>query len=70
MIRFNIIEEILLNLIKKLRPKLLYTMKVNNLSEINFDELIECFLLSFENYFVKMPPDAEYYKQRWQTARL
>lgn len=45
-------------------------MKINNLNKINFDELIECFLLSFENYFVKMPTDAEYYKRRWQTAKV
>ncbi|WP_375563163.1 GNAT family N-acetyltransferase [Bernardetia sp. OM2101] len=45
-------------------------MEIRNLSEINFDTLIDCFLLSFENYFVKMPTDADYYKQRWQTAKV
>ncbi|WP_338793995.1 GNAT family N-acetyltransferase [Bernardetia sp. MNP-M8] len=45
-------------------------MEIKNLSEISFDSLIECFLLSFENYFVKMPTDIAYYKQRWQTAKV
>ncbi|WP_338769790.1 GNAT family N-acetyltransferase [Bernardetia sp. ABR2-2B] len=45
-------------------------MEIRNLSETNFDTLIECFLLSFENYFVKMPTDIEYYKQRWKTAKV
>mgnify|MGYP000456977244 CR=1 FL=1 len=45
-------------------------MKIRNLSKTNLDDLIECFLLSFENYFVRMPTDKAYYKQRWQTAKV
>lgn len=45
-------------------------MEIRNLSETDFGILIECFLLSFENYFVKMPIDKEYYRQRWQTAQV
>lgn len=45
-------------------------MEIRNLSKTDFDALIECFLLSFENYFVKMPIDKEYYRQRWQTAKV
>ncbi|WP_299115714.1 GNAT family N-acetyltransferase [uncultured Winogradskyella sp.] len=29
---------------------------------------MKCFLLAFENYFVKMPTDYNYYKKRWEAA--
>lgn len=45
-------------------------MQVKNLSETNFDILVECFLLSFDNYFVKMSTDVEYYRERWQVAEV
>lgn len=45
-------------------------MIVKNLGHTDFDELIECFLIAFENYFVKMPTDKAYYKKRWEVANV
>lgn len=45
-------------------------MKIDNLSQVSFDELIECFLASFEGYFVKMPTDAAYYRKQWQIGKI
>ena len=43
-------------------------MIVQSLGNTNTDEIIDCFLMAFENYFVKMPTDQGYYKQRWKTS--
>lgn len=43
-------------------------MTIKNLSNTPYDELIDCFLLAFENYFVPMSTDKNYFKQRWQVA--
>lgn len=45
-------------------------MKIEHLGNIDFDELIDCFLLAFENYFIKMPTDKNYYKERWFAAKV
>ncbi len=45
-------------------------MIVKSLENIPFSEIISCFLKAFENYFVKMPLDHEYYKQRWEMAKV
>ena len=45
-------------------------MIVNNLSKTSLDDIIECFLLAFENYFVKMPTDTNYYKERWKASKV
>lgn len=45
-------------------------MTVKNLSTISFNDLLDCFLLAFENYFVKMPSDRNYYKERWKAANV
>ena len=45
-------------------------MTVRNLNHISFDELLDCFLLAFENYYMKMPTDKNYYKQRWKAAKV
>jgi len=45
-------------------------MNVRRLEQINFSVLMECFLKAFENYFVKMPTDHEYYKERWYMANV
>lgn len=45
-------------------------MKVKSLSSISFDELLNCFLAAFENYYVKMPTDKNYYKERWRAAKV
>lgn len=43
-------------------------MTVKNLSHLTLDEILDCFLLAFENYFVPLPTDREYFKTRWQAA--
>lgn len=45
-------------------------MKVTHLGNIDFNELIDCFLEAFENYFVKMPTEKNYYKERWLAANV
>ena len=43
-------------------------MQVSNLSNTPLDTLIDCFLIAFENYFVPMPTDRNYYRNRWTLA--
>ncbi|WP_282043830.1 GNAT family N-acetyltransferase [Winogradskyella flava] len=43
-------------------------MEVRHLGNINFDVIMECFLSAFENYFVKMPTDHEFYRRGWKAA--
>lgn len=43
-------------------------MKVRHLGDIKFEVIMECFLSAFKNYFVQMPKDHEFYKQRWSAA--
>ena len=43
-------------------------MQIKNLNPSCFDEIIDCFLASFEGYFVAMPTDKNFYKERWKAA--
>ncbi|CAM1345001.1 GNAT family N-acetyltransferase [Tenacibaculum amylolyticum] len=45
-------------------------MFVKNLSDVAIEVIIDCFLKAFENYFVKMPTDIDYYVQRWKAAKV
>ena len=45
-------------------------MTIRNLSGISFEIILECFLKAFDNYFVELPTDKEYYKQRWKAAKV
>lgn len=45
-------------------------MTVKKLSAIAFDELLDCFLNAFDNYFVSMPTDGDYYRTRWKAAKV
>ncbi|MEP6262499.1 MAG: GNAT family N-acetyltransferase [Gillisia sp.] len=45
-------------------------LTVKDLGNIDFDELMDCFLLAFENYFVKMPTERNYYRERWRIAKV
>lgn len=45
-------------------------LKVKDLRNIDFDELMDCFLIAFENYFIKMPIDRNYYRERWKNAKV
>ncbi|OSY89509.1 GNAT family acetyltransferase [Tenacibaculum holothuriorum] len=46
-------------------------MIIQNLSNTNFEDIIECFLEAFSNYFVPMPTDDQnYYRNRWKAANV
>lgn len=45
-------------------------MEVKHLGDTDFKVIMECFLSAFENYFVQMPTDHNYYRQRWKAARV
>lgn len=45
-------------------------MIVKSLQNTEFEIIVDCFLKSFENYFVKVPTDKNYYKKRWETAKV
>ncbi len=43
-------------------------MLIKDLSDSTFDQILDCFFLAFENYFVPLPKDRNYFKTRWQAA--
>ena len=45
-------------------------MVVKHLGHTDFNTIMECFLSAFDSYFVKMPTDYNYYKQRWKAAKV
>ncbi len=45
-------------------------MIVSNLAQTSVEEIIDCLLLAFENYYVKMPTDYESYKRRWRASKV
>jgi ribosomal protein S18 acetylase RimI-like enzyme len=45
-------------------------MQVKPLSTVTFDTIMACFHESFEGYFVKMPKDNNYFKERWHAAKV
>lgn len=45
-------------------------MKIKNLASIPVEEVIACFLAAFDNYFVKLPTDVDYWKTRFINARV
>ena len=45
-------------------------MVVKKLNTVKFEEVVECFLSAFENYYVKMPTDGNYYRARWNMANV
>lgn len=45
-------------------------MDIRPLSSVDFSTLIDCFLKAFDGYFVPMPEDPEYYRQRWAMAKV
>lgn len=45
-------------------------MNIKSLKNVSLDEVIECFLLSFENYYVPVPTDKNYYRERWKSAKV
>lgn len=45
-------------------------MMVKHLGHADFNTIMASFLSAFENYFVKMPTDYNFYKQRWKAAKV
>ena len=45
-------------------------MQVKNLSGVSFEIIVDSFLEAFDNYYVKMPVDRAYYRQRWKAAKV
>lgn len=45
-------------------------LTVKDLGNTDFDELMDCFLMAFENYYVEMPTDRNYYWERWKNAKV
>lgn len=45
-------------------------MTVKHLGHTDFEVLMKCFLKAFENYFVQMPTDHDFYRQRWKAAKV
>ncbi|WP_103068936.1 GNAT family N-acetyltransferase [Aquimarina sediminis] len=45
-------------------------MIVRSLEGVEFKLIMNCFLVSFKNYFVDMPTDVEYYKERWNNVKV
>ena len=42
-------------------------MKVNNLAHLELSEIVDCMLTAFEGYFVPMPSDLNYWKNRYRV---
>ncbi len=45
-------------------------MTIKTLDTIAFPTLMDCFFSAFENYFVKMPHDVDYFKKRFTAAKV
>lgn len=43
-------------------------MEVKHLGRTDFNVIMECFLSAFDNYYVKMPSDHNFYLERWKAA--
>lgn len=45
-------------------------MIVKHLGDTDFNTIMECFLSAFQNYYVPMPTDYNFYRQRWKAAKV
>ena len=45
-------------------------MTIKYLGNTDFELVLESFLLAFQNYFVAVPTDGNYYKERWKAAKV
>lgn len=48
----------------------LVIMKIENLKYTNIDTIVDCFNQSFEGYFVKMPTEVDFWKNRFESVRV
>ena len=45
-------------------------MEVLTLNNASFEEIIDCLLLAFGDYHVKMPSNKDYHERRWKAAKV
>ena len=45
-------------------------MLIKSLDTVAFEEVMQCFLSSFDNYFVQLPTDQSYWRRRFILARV
>lgn len=45
-------------------------MLVKTLNHSTFAQVVDCFLEAFQDYFVPMPTDPEYYRNRWKSSQI
>ena len=45
-------------------------LEIKTLKESSLEEIIDCLLDAFQNYFVQMPSDLSYWKSRFRAARV
>ena len=48
----------------------LLTMKIQNLKNTPIEKIVECFVEAFSDYVVKMPSEVQYWKNRFEGARV
>lgn len=45
-------------------------MQIKNLSSIPFEKVVDCFLQAFKNYFVSLPDDVDYWRNRFAAVKV
>lgn len=45
-------------------------MQIRNLRDTPFKDILECFYQAFQEYYVDISKDHEYYKERWRLANV
>lgn len=45
-------------------------MTIKNLADTDITEIVECMTKSFENYFVKLPSEVDFWAKRYEVARV
>ncbi len=51
-------------------PRQTEEMIIKDLSTTSFEQILHCFLSAFADYYVEMPTDPVYYRQRWRLAKV
>ncbi len=45
-------------------------MLIRHLNQFELDKIVECLILAFDGYFVKMPSELDYWKEKFYLARV
>jgi len=48
----------------------LFSLEIKTLEATSIEDIVDCLLDAFSEYFVKFPDDISYWKQRWHAARV